>query len=285
MKKISVITPSYNQAQYLEETILSVLNQNYPNLEYIIIDGGSTDGSVDIIKKYEHRLAYWVSEKDNGQAEAINKGFEKATGDILCWLNSDDYFAEKTLEIISNKINPAKAELIFGNVVRYRENENLFVTSEIQKNYKNQKLSIVDYIVQPSTFWTRKAWDKTGRLNTKFSYVFDWEWFLRAKKAGVDFIFENNPLSVYRIHDAHKSGTGGDKREQEIATILEQFNEKKYSDAYKFIRLNVFTLANIFKITYKLKVEHLYPVVLKILFPHYFIKLSNSEISQLYSIK
>lgn len=285
MKKISVITPSYNQAQYLEETILSVLNQNYPNLEYIIIDGGSTDGSVEIIKKYEHRLAYWVSKKDNGQAEAINKGFEKATGDILCWLNSDDYFSEKTLELISNKIDTAKAELIFGNVVRYRENENLFVTSEIQKNYKNQKLSIVDYIVQPSTFWTRKAWDRTGRLNTEFNYVFDWDWFLRAEKAGVNFIFESNPLSVYRIHNLHKSGTGGEKRELEIATILERYNGVGYSESYKFIRRNVTTLANLFKITYKLKADSLNPVVLKILFPHYFFKLTNSEINQLYSIK
>lgn len=285
MKKISVITPSYNQAQYLEETILSVLNQNYSNLEYIIIDGGSTDGSVDIIKKYEHRLTYWVSEKDNGQADAINKGFEKATGDILCWLNSDDYYLEKTFEIISNKIDAAKAQLIFDNVIRYSENENLFVTSEIQKNYRNQKLSIVDYIVQPSTFWTRKAWEQTGGLNTEFNYVFDWEWFLRAEKEGVDFIFENNPLSVYRIHDLHKSGTGGDKREQEIATILEHFNNKKHAEAYSFMRRNTFTLSALFKITYKLNANNFNPVLLKILFPWYFLTLSNSEISQLYSIK
>ena len=99
--KISVITPSYNQGIYIEETIQSVLNQNYPNLEYIIIDGGSNDSTVEVIKKYESKIDFWVSEKDKGQADAINRGFAKATGDILCWLNSDDYFFP------DNQITPA----------------------------------------------------------------------------------------------------------------------------------------------------------------------------------
>ncbi|RZK26019.1 MAG: glycosyltransferase, partial [Flavobacterium sp.] len=95
--KISIITPSFNQCQYIEQTILSVLNQNYPNLEYIVIDGGSTDGTVDILKKYDGRIAYWTSEPDKGQTDALNKGFERATGDIVNWINSDDYYAPDTL--------------------------------------------------------------------------------------------------------------------------------------------------------------------------------------------
>jgi glycosyltransferase involved in cell wall biosynthesis len=103
--KITIITPSFNQGKYIERTIQSVLSQDYPNLEYIIIDGGSTDQTVDIIKKYERHLKYWVSEKDNGQSHAINKGLKYATGDIINWLNSDDYLEPQALNVIAESFN------------------------------------------------------------------------------------------------------------------------------------------------------------------------------------
>ncbi len=114
--KISIVPSSYNQGQFLEETVLSVLNQNYPNLEHIIIDGGSTDNSVDIIKKYEDQLAYWVSEKDKGQTHAINKGFKHSNGEILNWLNSDDLLAPGALHVIAEEFskNP-RVDFFFGD--------------------------------------------------------------------------------------------------------------------------------------------------------------------------
>ncbi|MEZ5010012.1 MAG: glycosyltransferase family 2 protein [Chitinophagales bacterium] len=117
--KISIITPSYNQAEFLEDTITSVLHQNYPNLQYIIIDGGSSDGSVEIIKKYENQIDYWISEKDSGQTHAINKGFSKVTGDIICWLNSDDIYFDYTLSAVANYFNEnPDIDILWGDVFR-----------------------------------------------------------------------------------------------------------------------------------------------------------------------
>jgi glycosyltransferase involved in cell wall biosynthesis len=116
--KISIITPSFNQAQYLERTIQSVLDQNYPDLEYIIIDGGSVDGSVDVIKKYEKNIAFWVSEKDGGQTDALNKGFKKATGEIIGWQNSDDIYLAGSFEKISQVFNELPdTDIVFGDLV------------------------------------------------------------------------------------------------------------------------------------------------------------------------
>ena len=133
MTLVSIITPSYNQAAYLEQTILSVLNQDHPRIEYIVVDGASTDGSVEIIKKYESKLAYWVSEKDRGQADAINKGFARATGEIIAWLNSDDYYlpgavnaAVKVFEERSDVV------LVYGNMLAVDEHGKTFNTL----NYK-----------------------------------------------------------------------------------------------------------------------------------------------------
>src|SRR6185295_16519519 len=120
--KLSIITPSFNQAQFIEETILSVLDQNYENLEYIVIDGGSTDNSVDIIKKYESRIAYWISEKDQGQAHALNKGLARATGDIVAYLNSDDlYLPEAFARVIEYFNQHPQCQWLCGDTVVFGE--------------------------------------------------------------------------------------------------------------------------------------------------------------------
>lgn len=224
--KISVITPSYNQAHFLEETILSVLGQNYPNLEYIIIDGGSNDNSVEIIKKYESKLAFWISEKDSGQSNAINKGFVKATGDILCWLNSDDMFMPGILNYVAKEFADTNVSILTGSSVRYGETPEGIKTSShtIVADYNELSLKDVDYIMQPSTFWRTQVWNKVGKLNENLHFVFDWEWFLRAETINIPFKAVNKTLSIYRIHGNQKTGTGGNSRHQEIINLYTTYS-------------------------------------------------------------
>ncbi len=232
MLKISIVTPSYNQGQYLEETIQSVLDQNYPNLEYIIMDGGSTDNSVEVIKKYESRLAHWESQPDGGQADAINKGFNMATGDILAWLNSDDYYTPGTFQLISELFARDDMKIVFGECVLYHQETGKKKSSTVFEHAKSHQIELSDYIVQPSSFWTKKTWDLVGNLNVNLVYTFDWDWFIRAKRKGVHWHPVDKALSVYRYHHQHKTGTGGDKREQEIAGIYREYHTELLSRKY-----------------------------------------------------
>jgi glycosyltransferase involved in cell wall biosynthesis len=219
LPRITVVTPSYNQAPYLRETIESVLSQGYPDLEYIIMDGGSTDGSAAIIKEYAPRLAHWQSAKDGGQAAAINAGFSRATGSILAWLNSDDYYLPGTLRAIAELLDATKPGLLLGNCVHLRESEGRLRGSDVPLRHRQMRLATTDYIIQPSSFWTKATWDRVGALDEKLHYTFDWDWFIRCVESGVEITTTPRHLAAYRIHSAHKSGAGGTKRDEEIRTI------------------------------------------------------------------
>jgi glycosyltransferase involved in cell wall biosynthesis len=204
--KISIITPSYNQGKFIEETILSIISQNYPHLEYIIIDGGSTDNTVAIIKKYEEYLAYWVSEKDNGQSEAINKGFKKATGDIVCWLNSDDILLPNALKSISDYFSENKSlDFVNGNTVLVDANSTIISSHFTLKQKRWYAKHGIYYINQPAMFWRREIFDTIGFLKEDFHTQMDKEILIR--------IFENNfkighltkMIAGFRIHEMSKS--------------------------------------------------------------------------------
>jgi glycosyltransferase involved in cell wall biosynthesis len=202
--KISIITPSYNQGRFLEETILSVLDQNYPNLEYILIDGGSTDNSIDIIKKYEKQIAYWISEKDSGQSEAINKGYKKATGEIIAWLNSDDLYTKNTLhEIADHFVKHPEADIVYGDVINFLENgKELYVDNQFDLQDFFSRISIH----QPSVFWRREILQNSALLDEELFYCMDYDlWmklFLNFKSLKIKKIF-----SRFREHSDSKTHT------------------------------------------------------------------------------
>jgi glycosyltransferase involved in cell wall biosynthesis len=180
--KISIVTPSYNQGQYLEQTILSVIGQNYPNLEYIIIDGGSTDNSIEIIKKYERYLAYWVSEKDKGHYHAVQKGFDKSTGEIMSWLNSDDILQINSLWIVAEIFDNHKdIEWISGLPALIDETGRLVTVAHLPKwnKYRYYRYDY-KYIQQEGIFWRYSLWEKTCKyINLNYTLASDLELWLR----------------------------------------------------------------------------------------------------------
>lgn len=180
--KITIVTPNYNGGEYLEETIRSVLSQDYPNLEYIIIDGASTDNSINIIEKYKSQLTYWISEPDNGLYEAIQKGFNKSTGDIMAWINSDDLYHPKSLftvaEIFSNF---DEVEWLMGIPSTFDEKGRTVSVSSLKRWSKlDYYLGDFQWIQQESVFWRRSLWEKAGsKVDTELKYAGDLELWLR----------------------------------------------------------------------------------------------------------
>lgn len=234
LPRITVVTPSFNQGRFLEQTILSVLSQNYSNLEYIIMDGGSSDESVDIIRKYEKHLKFWQSKKDKGQSDAINQGFAMSSGDILCWLNSDDYFTPGTLHRIASLLKTGAPAIVSGETSYLLEADGSMIESNAVYKSKHYSLGLYCYMIQPSTFWTKETWQKIGPLSDDVHFGFDWEWFLKARKAGVPTSFFSEKFSVYRIHDGHKTGSGGEKREKELVRIVHHFEGEAYANAMSY---------------------------------------------------
>lgn len=220
--KISVVTPSFNQAPFLDACLSSVLSQNYPNLEYIVIDGGSTDGSVDIIRAHQSSLAYWISEPDSGHADALNKGFKRCTGEILCWLNSDDMQTPWALRTV------AEIFMQFPDV-EWIQGWNGFWTKHgvmvhPMKNPKNIYSYLTwnyHWIQQESVFWRRSLWDKSGgQINPDFRLLVDVElwsrFFLHAELYHVDAL-----LSGWRNTGENRALTNKEECHQEAIKAID----------------------------------------------------------------
>jgi glycosyltransferase involved in cell wall biosynthesis len=206
---VTVVTPSFNQVQFIEETIRSVLLQDYANLEYIVIDGGSTDGSVDIIRKYERWLAYWVSEKDRGQAHAVNKGFERSTGDLLGWLNSDDVLLPGAISRVVTSSLQAPDAILLGDVINVTATgKPVQVVHQRNVTFRNMvEVWNRDRHVawhQPGIYVPRCLYTNVGGLDESLRYLFDLDWMCRLlRTASVSYL--GAPVAQFRLHSRSKT--------------------------------------------------------------------------------
>ena len=222
--KVSIVTPSYNQAQFLEQTILSILNQNYPNLEHIIIDGGSTDGSVEIIKKYEKYLAYWVSEKDKGQADAVNKGFKIAKGEIIGWLNSDDlYFDTRVItRVVRCFAYQPSVDVLYGDLALI-DKSGLILKIDVAPGFSRSRLLRGCFIPQPAAFFRGHVTQKHC-LNKDLHYFMDHDFFLRLSRE-YKFYHLRSVLAVGRHYLERKTVDKKEEMSEEHSEILQKHGQ------------------------------------------------------------
>ena len=225
LPRISIITPSFNQSRFIERTILSVLDQGYPNLEFIVMDGGSTDGTVDILKKYAGRLQ-WISERDRGQADAINKGIRRSTGDIMAYLNSDDVYEPGALKLIADNFAEHPETMWLTGKCRIIDEHDREVRKPITaykncllKHFSYSLLLVTNPISQPATFWRRQVLDEVGLFNEAEHMVMDYDLWLRiAKLRSLAIIGEY--LAGFRVYAETKTSSQflkGFRRELELA--------------------------------------------------------------------
>jgi glycosyltransferase involved in cell wall biosynthesis len=220
---ISVITPSFNQAPFIERTIQSVLSQDYPGLDYFVIDGGSTDGTLQILKQYEDRLG-WVSEPDRGQAEAINKGFRRATGEIICWLNADDEFMPGALQTVAAYFEQQpEAQFIYGDAEAIDQAGRAYGRRGNVKATTHQELANQgDFIVQPAAFWRRALLAEVGFLDESLRYCLDYEYWLRvSQKYPLHYLAV--PLARERFHAQAKTTQATLRRIHEIEAVARRY--------------------------------------------------------------
>jgi glycosyltransferase involved in cell wall biosynthesis len=204
-----VVTPSYNQAAYLEETLRSVLLQGCPNLEYRVMDGGSQDGSADLVRRYAPWLAGWVSERDAGQAAAINRGLRQATGEVLAWLNSDDAYLPGTVATVM-RVFAARPEVdvVYGSAVFVNEaGEHLgtYAGRPLARGVRRMQYWRGWPLPQPTAFFRRRLLEAYGLLNEAFHYAVDYEWFVRLSEKAT-FVCLDDTLATYRLHTHSKTG-------------------------------------------------------------------------------
>lgn len=215
----SVITPSYNQGQFITRTIESVLSQSIPDLDYIVVDGGSTDNTVEILKTYGSKLR-WLSEKDKGQSDAVNKGLKLTLGEIIGWLNSDDIYYPNALKTVNEFFNlHPQIDVVYGDAYHIDSNDQV-LERYYTESWNIEKLKEVCYLCQPAVFFRRRVIDQYGMINENLQYCMDYEFWLRLALKGVRFAYLNQILAGSRLHADTKTLGSRVKVHKEINTML-----------------------------------------------------------------
>jgi hypothetical protein len=207
--RISLVTPSFRQARFIERTILSVIDQNYPNLEYFVQDGGSRDGTIEILERHASRLTGWKSEPDTGQSQAINRGFARTSGEIMAWLNSDDMLFPGSLAQIADYFaRHPDVDVVYGHRVLIDEGDGE-VGRWLLPAHDGEVLSYADFVPQETLFWRRRIWEKAGgRIDESFRFAMDWDLLLRFRDAGARFARMPRFLGAFRVHPQQKTSAG-----------------------------------------------------------------------------
>lgn len=222
---ISIVTPSYNQGRFIEQTLQSIHSQGYPHVEHIVVDGGSTDETLDILTRYGESCGLqWISEADDGQADALQKGFKLCRGEITSWLNSDDvYLSPNVLERVVSLFRAyPQADIITGGGVELAADGQWMRRIEIMPRHINyQRLRLVDHVLQPATFFRRAALDSV-QIDTSLHYAFDWDLFIQMAREH-NILAVNEPWAGYRMWGENKTDAGGAARARELLTITARY--------------------------------------------------------------
>lgn len=239
LPSISVVVPSYNQGQFLRDTLESIVRQEYPRVEIVVMDGGSTDDSIDIIRSYEAHLAYWQSQPDGGQSAAINAGMQHCTGDLVTWLNSDDFYWNDALWQVGRAYAMlSERGLYLGNGLRYNQKQDVyspFCRHHLALNRAALLLGL-DYILQPSAFFLRSAWESMGGLNPALRYCMDWDLLIRLS-AHYSAVLINEFLAVSREYDETKTSSGKIGRMVEINQMIQSHTQQQITPGSLFYSL------------------------------------------------
>jgi glycosyltransferase involved in cell wall biosynthesis len=228
--RVSIVTPSFNQARYLESTIDSVLGQDYPDIEYIICDGGSSDGSRDILQRYDSRLAWWVSEKDKGQTDAINKGFARATGDILAWINSDDtYNPGAVRQAVEALGQHPSAAMVYGDANYIDETGKIIGRfPAAQTDYARLREGYV-HIPQQSAFWRADYWRKVGPLDPSFYFAMDYDLWVRLAALAPLVYTPGKTWANFRLHRDAKTISADDRCWPEMLRVHQRLGGSRFA--------------------------------------------------------